>query len=146
MRPSSSLNRIFFPVPAYFHSPAFCCYSFEILPVNGSFSFKSGLPQTNAGCDSPLKYIKPLFVTVHAYVPSNLYSSNTELLRALHSAILKSHNSSCKQSCVGFPTFEPWYYKFLTNSLNLRPRSSKFLNCPQLAHAGESRTLSPGFA
>lgn len=32
------------------------------------------------------------------------------------------------------------HYRALTHSLKIRPRSSKFLNIPQLAHAGESST------
>ena len=35
------------------------------------------------------------------------------------------------------------YYKFLTNSLNLLPRTSQSRNISQLAHAGERSTASP---
>lgn len=38
------------------------------------------------------------------------------------------------------------FYKFFTNSLNLLPRSAKFLKASKLALAGESKTTSPTFA
>ena len=38
------------------------------------------------------------------------------------------------------------HYNLLTNSLNLFPRSSKFLNISKLALAGENKTTCFGFA
>ena len=55
--------------------------------------------------------------------------------------------TACLCACALPPAFRTFFratlslhYRALTHSLKIRPRSSKFLNIPQLAHAGESST------